>query len=110
MKELKQAINHIFTGIIIKTIFMIDIHAHILPSIDDGPETIEESIELPSSNVLQFFTTDGGKVTVRPSGTEPKIKFYFGVVAPLANKSDFEKVDAELEEKIKNYVSDLGLD
>lgn len=71
---------------------------------------IEESIDLPSSNVLQFFTADGGKVTVRPSGTEPKIKFYFGVVAPLDNKKDFEKVDAKLEEKIKSYVSDLGLD
>ncbi len=71
---------------------------------------IEESIDLPSSNVLQFFTADGGKVTVRPSGTEPKIKFYFGVVAPLDDKKDFEKVDAKLEEKIKSYVSDLGLD
>ena len=71
---------------------------------------IEESIDLPSSNVLQFFTADGGKVTVRPSGTEPKIKFYFGVVAPLANKADFEKVNAELDAKIKSYVSDLGLD
>ena len=70
----------------------------------------EESIDLPSSNVLQFFTADGGKVTVRPSGTEPKIKFYFGVVAPLADKADFEKVNAELDAKIKNYVSDLGLD
>lgn len=71
---------------------------------------IEKSIDLPSSNVLQFFTADGGKVTVRPSGTEPKIKFYFGVVAPLDDKEDFDKVDAELEEKIKSYVSDLGLD
>lgn len=82
-----------------------------LTGISKNMETgIEESIDLPSSNVLQFFTADGGKVTVRPSGTEPKIKFYFGVVATLASKSDFEKVDAELEEKIKNYVTDLGLD
>ncbi len=71
---------------------------------------IEESIDLPSSNVLQFFTADGGKVTVRPSGTEPKIKFYFGVVAPLADKADYEKVNAMLDAKIKSYVSDLGLD
>jgi len=71
---------------------------------------IEESIDLPSSNVLQFFTADGGKVTVRPSGTEPKIKFYFGVVAPLADKADFEKVNGELDSKIRSYVSDLGLD
>ncbi len=67
------------------------------------------TIELPKSNVLQFFTEDGGKVSVRPSGTEPKIKFYFGVVAPLSNKSDFGKVDSFLESKIESYVNDLGL-
>ncbi len=71
---------------------------------------LEESIDLPASNVLQFFTADGGKVSVRPSGTEPKIKFYFGVVAPLANKNDYTEVDAELEGKIANYVTELGLD
>ncbi|RLD43477.1 MAG: hypothetical protein DRI86_09975, partial [Bacteroidetes bacterium] len=51
----------------------------------------------------------GGKVTVRPSGTEPKIKFYFGVVAPLEDKADFDNVNAELDAKIESYVSDLGL-
>lgn len=66
-------------------------------------------INLPKSNVLQFFTEDGGKVSVRPSGTEPKIKFYFGVVAPLDNRSDFERIDNELEEKINSYISELGL-
>ena len=71
---------------------------------------VDEKIDLPSSNVLQFIAADGGKVSVRPSGTEPKIKFYFGVVAPLAHKSDFEKVDAQLEDSISNYISDLGLD
>ena len=82
-----------------------------LSSISKNMETgTQETINLPSSNVLQFYTADGGKVTVRPSGTEPKIKFYFGVVAPLANKEDFAKVDAELDAKIKSYVSDLGLD
>ncbi len=70
----------------------------------------EEKIDLPSSNVLQFLTDDGGKVSVRPSGTEPKIKFYFGVVAPLSSKDDYDKVDAELESKISSYVTDLGLD
>ncbi len=69
----------------------------------------EDKIDLPSSNVLQFITKDGGKVSVRPSGTEPKIKFYFGVVAPMESKSDFEKVDKELEQKIEKYVIELGL-
>ena len=70
----------------------------------------QNKIDLPSSNVLQFFTKDGGKVSVRPSGTEPKIKFYFGVVAPMDSKADFERVDKELEQKIEKYVSELGLE
>ncbi len=69
----------------------------------------KKAIELPKSNVLQFFTEDGSKVSVRPSGTEPKIKFYFGVKAPLVDKADFEKVDAELGTKIKSIIKDLGL-
>ena len=82
-----------------------------LTGISKNTETgLEKKIDLPSSNVLQFIAADGGKVSVRPSGTEPKIKFYFGVVAPLAHKSDFEKVDAQLEDSISNYISDLGLD
>jgi len=89
-----------------KVVVVKDYLSGISKNIETG---VEEVINLPSSNVLQFFTADGGKVTVRPSGTEPKIKFYFGVVAPLANKADFEKVDAELDAKIKSYVTDLGL-
>ncbi len=81
-----------------------------LTSVSRNVETgLETKIDLPPSNVLQFFTADGGKVSVRPSGTEPKIKFYFGVVASLENKSDFENVDKQLENKINNYVSELGL-
>ena len=68
-----------------------------------------EDINLPKANVLQFFTEDGGKVSVRPSGTEPKIKFYFGVVSPLESKEEFEQVDRRLEEKINTYVKELGL-
>jgi len=66
-------------------------------------------ITLPKSNVLQFITKEGSKVSVRPSGTEPKIKFYFGVKAPLAGKEDFEKVSAQLEQKIENIIKDLGI-
>jgi len=68
-----------------------------------------KTIELPRSNVLQFITEDGSKVSVRPSGTEPKIKFYFGVKAPLANKEDYEKVAEELDQKIENIIKDLGI-
>ena len=60
-------------------------------------------IEQDSSNVLQWFTEDGTIVSVRPSGTEPKIKFYFGVKAPLASVDDYEKVLAELDAKIEAH-------
>jgi phosphoglucomutase len=66
-------------------------------------------VNLPKSNVLQFFTEDGSKVSVRPSGTEPKIKFYFGVKAPLDSKGDFEIVDASLDAKINGIIGDLGV-
>jgi phosphoglucomutase len=66
-------------------------------------------IKLPKSNVLQFFTADGSKVSVRPSGTEPKIKFYFGVKAPLHSKAEFEKVNQFLDEKIKRIIQDLRI-
>ena len=61
------------------------------------------------SNVLQWFTEDGTTVSVRPSGTEPKIKFYFGVKAPLASVDDYEKVLAELDAKIEGIKQDLKL-
>jgi len=67
------------------------------------------SIDLPKSNVLQFFTADGSKVSVRPSGTEPKIKFYFGVKGTLSDKAEYDKKNLELEEKIKSIIKDLGL-
>jgi len=57
-------------------------------------------ITLPKSDVLQFITDQGSKISVRPSGTEPKIKFYVSVKSKLASKSEFEKVNAELDKKI----------
>ena len=62
------------------------------------------------SNVLQWFTEDGTTVSVRPSGTEPKNKFYFGVKAPLASVSDFDEVQAELDAKIEGIKRDLKLE
>jgi len=64
---------------------------------------------LPSSNVLQFETADGTVVTARPSGTEPKIKFYFSVNAELKDKADYDLVRDSLKEKIEQIQSDLGL-
>ena len=62
------------------------------------------------SNVLQWITEDGTRVSVRPSGTEPKIKFYFGVRADLPSVEQFEKVQAELDEKIEAIKRELKLE
>ena len=67
-------------------------------------------IEQDKSNVLQWFTEDGSIVSVRPSGTEPKIKFYFGVKAPLESVAGFERVQAELDAKIEAIKKDLKLE
>jgi len=66
-------------------------------------------IDLPKSNVLQFFLEDETKITVRPSGTEPKIKFYFSVKEKLSSRDDFEKVDVLLNTKIENIIKAMGL-
>ena len=68
-----------------------------------------ERIELPVSNVLQFITEDGSKVTVRPSGTEPKIKFYFSVCENILPEHTLEEVDKILKERIAGLKKDLGL-
>lgn len=79
-------------------------------SISENLETGEKTpIELPKSNVLQFFTADGSKISIRPSGTEPKIKFYFSVKDEMKNKDDYDKINAKLESKIKSIIADLGL-
>ena len=64
-------------------------------------------IDLPVSNVLQFITADGSMVTVRPSGTEPKIKFYCSVNTDLQNRSAFDQKTTELEEKMDAIIQDL---
>ena len=69
----------------------------------------KKSIQLPKSNVLQFITADGSKISARPSGTEPKIKFYFSVQAPLSNKEDFERVQVQLKDKISQIINDMKL-
>lgn len=64
---------------------------------------------LPKSNVLQFVTEDTTIVSVRPSGTEPKIKFYFGVQEPLASKEQYDSVNKELDAKIERIKQELKL-
>lgn len=61
-------------------------------------------IDLPKSDVLQFVTVDGDVLSIRPSGTEPKIKFYCSVCEPLSAAEDFEFVSAALDEKIERMM------
>lgn len=69
----------------------------------------EESISVPKSNVLIYYTEDGSKIALRPSGTEPKIKFYFSVNTTLKNASEFKKTEAELEHRIDAIIKDMKL-
>ena len=67
------------------------------------------AILLPRSNVLQFILEDGSKISARPSGTEPKIKFYFSVNEPLADVSAYEQVKSSLSRKIEQITKELNL-
>ena len=70
---------------------------------------IKEPLHQPKSNVLQFITQDGSKISIRPSGTEPKIKFYFGVKEKLDCIGDYDAVNKKLSKKIENIITDLKL-
>ena len=69
----------------------------------------EKVINVPKSNVLIYYTEDGTKVALRPSGTEPKIKFYISVNETLTSVDDFEKLELDLERKIERVTEDLNL-
>lgn len=69
----------------------------------------EWEIELPKSNVLQFVLQDGTKISARPSGTEPKIKFYFSVRAMLSSAAVFKQTEVKLNEKIHRIITALRL-
>ncbi len=70
----------------------------------------EWEISLPRSNVLQFILADGSSISARPSGTEPKIKFYFSIREKLKNAADFDAVNKQLDEKIRAIIADMKLD
>jgi phosphoglucomutase len=85
---------------------LLDYQKQVATNLSTGETT---AISLPKSNVLQFVLEDGSKISARPSGTEPKIKFYFSVKASLASAEQFDEVYAGLEEKIKAITKDLGV-
>ncbi|SFF47627.1 phospho-sugar mutase [Thermoflexibacter ruber] len=66
-------------------------------------------LAFPKSDVLQFYTEDGSKISARPSGTEPKIKFYFSVNTTLKSKADYDATEQVLKERITAIIKDLGL-
>jgi phosphoglucomutase len=68
-----------------------------------------QKINLPKSNVLQFILADGSKISARPSGTEPKIKFYFSVHTKLSSIAEFETKEKQMDEKITAIIDSMGL-
>ncbi|MER3472107.1 MAG: phosphoglucomutase [Chitinophagaceae bacterium] len=89
-----------------KVIELLDYQKQIKTDLQSGNT---EPITLPKSNVLQFILEDGSKISARPSGTEPKIKFYFSVSAPLASADQYENVQQQLMNKIETIVKDMKL-
>lgn len=70
---------------------------------------VKSALDLPKSNVLQFLLEDGSKISVRPSGTEPKIKFYFSVHDKIEKREDYKLIKTRLENKIENIKQELKL-
>jgi phosphoglucomutase len=89
----------------IKVAKIVDVKESTVTDVKSGKS---EKLDMDKSNVMQFYLADGSKISARPSGTEPKIKYYFSVNAPLSNSADYRKVEAELEERLeglKRYFS-----
>jgi len=90
----------------ISVVTMLDYEMQSSKNIQTGETT---KINLPKSNVLQFVLADGSKISARPSGTEPKIKFYFSVNTVLPNKESFNQINDQLNQRIKQIILDLGV-
>ncbi|WP_300020856.1 phospho-sugar mutase [uncultured Maribacter sp.] len=69
----------------------------------------EKTIDIPKSNVLIYETEDGTRIAARPSGTEPKVKFYISTNTKLEKTEDYKKVAAELDNKVKSILAELNL-
>jgi len=89
-----------------KVKFLLDYQLQVQKNLSTGEMG---KIALPKSNVLQFVTEDGSKISARPSGTEPKIKFYFSVSMPLKNVDEFNATKKKLDNKIDHIISSMNL-
>jgi phosphoglucomutase len=93
-----------------KPVRVLDYEGLVSTDLLTGEKTpIKVGLGIEASNVIQLILADGSKVSARPSGTEPKIKFYVSVNAPLASAADFFTVYAELQKKVGVIQEDLGL-
>ena len=104
MEDYRQAPPSIIDGEAVTT--LLDYELQIGKNLETG-ETWK--IQLPKSNVLQFVTANGTKISARPSGTEPKIKFYFSVNTKLKDKASFDTTYQMLQDKIKAIISSMQL-
>ncbi len=104
MEDYRQAPPTIIDGEAVTT--LLDYELQIGKNLETG-ETWK--IQLPKSNVLQFVTANGTKISARPSGTEPKIKFYFSVNTKLKDKASFDTTYEMLQDKIKAIISSMQL-
>ena len=90
----------------IPVVSLLDYELQIGKNLVDGSSW---KIDLPKSNVLQFELEDGTKISARPSGTEPKIKFYFSVNTKISSPAEFEVAEKMLDDKIQRIIVEMGL-
>jgi phosphoglucomutase len=89
-----------------KVEFLFDYETSVCKNLITGEKT---TIDLPKSNVLIYLTKEGSRMAARPSGTEPKIKFYFSVHKKLNDIKDAKKVERELDQKIQDIIKEFKL-
>ena len=89
-----------------RVVMVEDYQSSIAKNLLDGEES---QIDMPKSNVLIYYTEDGSKICARPSGTEPKIKFYISVNTELESVENFNETEQILNEKIKNIIAEMQL-
>ena len=102
MKDLRQEAPKVLGGVQVSEIR--DYQNLEATNLMSGEKSI---IDLPKSDVLQFITVDGDVISARPSGTEPKIKFYCSVRESLQDASQYEQIASKLEKKVENIMADI---
>lgn len=102
MAKFRQAAPQTINGV--ATLRALDYQSGMEKNLQTGKEA---TLNFPKSDVLQYYLADGSKVSVRPSGTEPKIKFYISVQAKLASRNEYENMDTVLDKKLKDIETYL---